>query len=342
EGAVAVARDATFSSFSVGYGLSGGTALVAGRDLTLTSGTVGGDAVYGNVANVAPDVTLANGGTLSQGSPVDFATLETELVDLSVDLASLFPTDPTQVTGSGGLVLVGTDADLNVFQVTEAEIEGATSLLIQAPASSAVVVNIGGADLDFGNLQWTLSGVTAGQVIVNLFEATTADLTAVGVDGTLLAPLAHVTFSNGDLEGTLVAKQLTGGVELYDTPFVGIIDECPAEPPPAVASCEADYHIVNAWPTNSGIGYQVQVSFSHSGAPLSDWQLTWRYPGDDAVQHLWNGVHSQSGADVTVADAGWNGAVAVGQTVSLGFIAGAPGTYPTLPPTIELNGVVCD
>jgi len=342
EGGVAVGGNASFTGFSIGAGLAGGDALVVGGDLSLTSGTVGGDAFYGGTGTAASDVTFANGGSFQSGTPIDFVALAAELGDLSMDLATLFPTSVTQVAGDGGLTLAGTDADLNVFTVSESEIEGATSLRIDAPSTSTVLVNVAGADLDFGNFQWTLVGVSANQVLVNLYEATSADLSSVPVKGSLLAPIADMTFSAGDLSGTLVAKSLSGTVEVYDHPYTGVVAECPEEPAPAVADCEADYQIVNAWPSGSGIGYQVQVDFSHGGAPLNDWQLSWSYPGADSVQNLWNGSLTQLGSDVTVTSLSWNGSVSVGQNVSFGFIGWSPSTYPSLPAAIELNGVTCE
>jgi endoglucanase len=99
-------------------------------------------------------------------------------------------------------------------------------------------------------------------------------------------------------------------------------------PPPPPASCSASYSLVNTW---SG-GFQAQVTLTNTGtAPLSSWTLTWTFGGDQKIASLWNGTYTQSGEQVTVTNESYNGPVAPGGTVTVGFTG--TDTNSNTPPT---------
>ena len=54
---------------------------------------------------------------------------------------------------------------------------------------------------------------------------------------------------------------------------------------------------------------------------LSGWQLAWAFPGDQKINSLWNGTYTQSGAQVSVNPAAYNGSIAPGSSVTVGFTA---------------------
>jgi cellulase/cellobiase CelA1 len=69
----------------------------------------------------------------------------------------------------------------------------------------------------------------------------------------------------------------------------------------------------------------VVVSNAGSGA-TSSWTARWTFPGGQQVASGWSGVFTQSGAAVTVASEPYNGAIAPGGSVTIGFTAS--GTAP--------------
>jgi cellulase/cellobiase CelA1 len=74
--------------------------------------------------------------------------------------------------------------------------------------------------------------------------------------------------------------------------------------------------VVNTWPG----GFQAQVTLTNNGpAAISSWKLTWTFPGDQQVSSLWSGVATQSGEQMTVTNEPYNGQVAPGGTVTVGF-----------------------
>src|SRR3954449_8142732 len=74
----------------------------------------------------------------------------------------------------------------------------------------------------------------------------------------------------------------------------------------AAAGCRVGYAVTSQWPG----GVSATVTVDNLGDPLTSWRLTWSFTAGQAVAQLWNGTATQSGAQVTVVNAGWNGAVA--------------------------------
>jgi cellulase/cellobiase CelA1 len=63
---------------------------------------------------------------------------------------------------------------------------------------------------------------------------------------------------------------------------------------------------------------------------VGSWTVHLTLPGGQAVTQLWNASYTQSGNQVTVTNASWNGALAPGATATFGFLAnGDGGTPPT-------------
>ena len=97
-------------------------------------------------------------------------------------------------------------------------------------------------------------------------------------------------------------------------------------PPPPPPSCSATYSVVNSW---SG-GFQAQVTLTNTGTvPLSSWALSWTFPGSQQISGSWSGVFTQTGASVSVTNEPYNGSVAVGGTVTVGFTANGTSGSPT-------------
>src|SRR3954451_23093535 len=83
----------------------------------------------------------------------------------------------------------------------------------------------------------------------------------------------------------------------------------------AAAGCRVSYAVTNTW--QGGFGAAVEVT--NLGDPVNGWTLGWSFPSGQTITQAWNGVATQSGAAVTVRDAGYNAAIATGGTASFGF-----------------------
>jgi endoglucanase len=97
------------------------------------------------------------------------------------------------------------------------------------------------------------------------------------------------------------------------------------------------YRVATSWP--SGFSADVTITNTRS-TQLTGWTLAFTFPGNQHIASAWNGVAAQTGADVVVRKASYNGPVPPGGTVSFGFQANYGGSN-TNPTTFDLNGTRC-
>jgi predicted alpha/beta-hydrolase family hydrolase len=105
----------------------------------------------------------------------------------------------------------------------------------------------------------------------------------------------------------------------------------------AAESCRVDYTIGSQW---SG-GFGATVTVTNLGSAVNGWRVAWTFSGNERITQTWSGTHTQSGAQVSVTNASWNGAIATGASTSFGFNA-TSGAGPTTPAAFTLNGVACN
>jgi hypothetical protein len=90
-----------------------------------------------------------------------------------------------------------------------------------------------------------------------------------------------------------------------------------------------------------GTGFVVNMTVANTGTTAIDgWHLTWSFGGNQQIGNLWNGVLTQNGTNVSVANAPYNAAIPPGSSVSPGFQAAYSGGNAR-PAAFSLNGVAC-
>ena len=110
-----------------------------------------------------------------------------------------------------------------------------------------------------------------------------------------------------------------------------------AVPAQAATDCKVEYKVTNQWP--SGFGGDVVVT--NLGDAVSSWKLGWSFGAGQQITQAWGGTATQSGAAVTISNAGWNGSLlSTGATAQVGFNASWSGSNP-VPTSFTLNGVTC-
>ncbi|MFC9814202.1 cellulose binding domain-containing protein [Streptomyces virginiae] len=88
-------------------------------------------------------------------------------------------------------------------------------------------------------------------------------------------------------------------------------------------------------------GYTGQYVITNStGQAQSGWTLEFDLPAGTKIDSLWNGTHTVADRRVTVKPAGWNGQLAAGASVTVGFVASGSGA-PGDPTGCRINGVKC-
>ncbi|GLY46947.1 hypothetical protein Lesp01_06030 [Lentzea sp. NBRC 102530] len=179
-----------------------------------------------------------------------------------------------------------------------------------------------------------VSSITPGEISLALADGTDYALLAVqygflrtsGVDG---GPL---------VEAETKASQAKLGLWAQgDCPSSAAPPSSTAVAPPPASPCVVVYRITSHW---AG-AFQAEVTIRNvSGALVEGWAVRWRFEGGETVSQLWNGTVSQSGAEVSVANAAYNALIVKDGSVTFGFNGAATG--PTSQPTaFSLNGAAC-
>ena len=92
--------------------------------------------------------------------------------------------------------------------------------------------------------------------------------------------------------------------------------------------CTATYKIASRWPS----GYQAEVTVANTGAqPLSGWTVAWAFANGETITQLWNGQDTASGAQHSVRNVDYNGALGPGASTTFGFTLNVTGDVPAPP-----------
>ncbi len=105
----------------------------------------------------------------------------------------------------------------------------------------------------------------------------------------------------------------------------------------AAVGCQVTYAVSSQW----GGGFGANVTINNLGDPVNGWQLTWTFGAGQTITQLWNGTPSQSGSNVTVTNASYNGAIPTGGSVSFGFNGSWNDASNPVPTNFALNGTPC-
>jgi hypothetical protein len=100
-------------------------------------------------------------------------------------------------------------------------------------------------------------------------------------------------------------------------------------------SCRVGFVVASQW----SAGYVATITITNTGAtPIVDWELTYRFPGDQRITNAWNAIYVQAGPAVTMTHSGWNRTILPGGSVQVGYLASGA---PQIPTEFFINGVRC-
>ncbi len=338
EGPVAAGQSLVMRGFDLGGGTGGGLVADSAYGLDLREGVAHGDVSAGFVSNIASNVSFTDGGVARTGTLVDPGTALTHFLTQSSRLSALADNGTAYTTPWSELRLEGTDPNLVVVSVTPAELNAAGGVVISAPSTATVVLNVGPGAVVLDETWIRLDGPAVDKVLWHQ-PAGGWRVERSNWLGTFFGPGATVVLEDGSWEGQIVGRTVTLQGALSWAPFMGTIDRCTTGST-RVSSCTATPRILGSWPTSSGFGYIAELDITWHGAPQSAWAVQWNFPGSETVTHLWSGTARQAGSAVRVENASWNAAIADGGSLELGWLGASP-TAPGLPVAIHLNGIAC-
>jgi cellulose 1,4-beta-cellobiosidase len=104
------------------------------------------------------------------------------------------------------------------------------------------------------------------------------------------------------------------------------------------SSCHIGYTITNQWIP----GFQVALSIGNTGTtPINGWTLTWSFANGQTITQLWNGIESQTGANVTVLNEPYNANIPAGTSYTAAGFTGTWSGTNSVPTAFSLNGTPC-
>lgn len=203
-------------------------------------------------------------------------------------------------------------SDVSLVEGNSGTKNAAFNITLSTAATSAVVVSYATAD---GTAR-AGTDYTAGTGKVTFAAGQTVKTVNVQVAGD--------TSVEVDEAFSVVLSGATGGVLSRATGVGTIVNDDVAPPPPPPASSDFQFQVANDW----GSGFTADVTAkNNTGAALNNWTMSFDFAGQ--ITNIWNAkIVSHTGTHYVVTHADWNANVAVGGSVSFGFVASPSGPSP--------------
>jgi chitinase len=114
---------------------------------------------------------------------------------------------------------------------------------------------------------------------------------------------------------------------------LGLAGVLVASPPAQAAGETAAFTKVSDW----GSGWEGKYTITNGPATISSWRVEFDLPAGTTITTHWDAVRSGTGNHYIFSNAGWNGTLAPGASISFGFNGAGPGT----PANCTVNGSAC-
>ena len=201
-----------------------GSLTLSGANSQLNAGSNGGSspsAIYVTSSTTVNDPSYwarvqTSGAPATPTTPLDVFGTSTDMVNASTSLTAL--SGATNVSSTGGTINVTlTKNGLNVVNLNVANGSTITGINVTnagGVAPTGLIINVNGDKLNFNGGTFNLGSLTNNEVLFNFGNATTLSLQGLAFNGTLLAPLATVNFSNGQINGALITNTYTGSAQV--------------------------------------------------------------------------------------------------------------------------------
>ena len=274
-------------------------------------------------------VTLAISG-LPTGVTASFGTNPTtgsSMLTLTAGSTAAAGTSTLTITGTSGSLTASTHITLtiNATQTPGFSLSASSPTLSVTEGSaitdSVTVIDTGGFT---GSVTLTASGLPTGVAAAFGTNPTTgSSVLTLTASSTATAGTSNIVITG--TSGTLTA---TASIALTVHPVAT-----------AGFACHIDYTVSSQWP--GGFGAAITINNTGTTA-ISNWTLTWTFPDGQTVTQLWNGIETQSGANVSVTNESYNGSIGSGGSYSgMGFNGSWNNTVNAAPASFAVNGVTC-
>eukprot|EP00992_Anisonema_acinus_P013073 TRINITY_DN8534_c0_g1_i1.p1 TRINITY_DN8534_c0_g1~~TRINITY_DN8534_c0_g1_i1.p1 ORF type:complete len:564 (+),score=166.09 TRINITY_DN8534_c0_g1_i1:49-1692(+) len=232
QGRLAAGGDVKLSHFEVGT--------LMPKNCKRADLAVGGDLVFNDGSVCCGEIITTGNATLNvvthpcpaiQGpTGVPFDKAFEELIATSTYYGSLPPNGAVDRSYQK-LSFTGSSPNVTYFSVDGSDLEGITELDITIPEGGWATINVNGKSVKMTDVTIKLAPTTnRSKVLVNFFEATSLTMSGISVEGSILAPQAHVQFDNGNINGALCGTSYNGTAEFHHHPYQPPCGPCPPCP----------------------------------------------------------------------------------------------------------------
>lgn len=314
------------ASTTISLTVSGGTATAITPYIQVNGGTWqetnAATVASGSTVNLGPQPTT--GGSWAWTGPNGFISTAREIDDIPLTVG----TDVYVATYTNTSGVKSTET----FTITVTA--SATPSFSLSPSASALGITQSHTATD--TVTVTPSGGFTGSVtlaVIGLPSGVTASFATNPTTGSSVVTLtASATATPGSSTVTITG---TSGTLTASTTIALTVSSGSA----GGTSCTIDYVIS---PQNSTTFGAAITIVNNSSTALTNWTLTWSFANGQTVSSLWNGIESQSGANVTVTNESYNGSIAAGGSYSgVGFNGTWNGSSNAVPTAFSLNGTAC-
>jgi hypothetical protein len=275
----------------------------------------------GSTVNLGPQPT---GGTWSWSGPNGFtsAAREIDAIPLSAGANSFVATytnaSGCKSTQTFGITVSGTPPPSFTLSATSPALSIVQS---KSGMDSIAVTDVNGFT---GAVTLSVSGLPAG-VTAAFGTNPTTGTSVLTLTASAAATPGPVTVTVTGTSGTLTAST---GIALTIAPSGT-----------SGFACHIGYSISNQW---SG-GFGAALTIANTGTvAISNWSLTWSFANGQTITQLWNANVAQSGANVTVTNASYNGSIPAGGSVgTVGFNGTWNNVTNAIPAAFAVNGTTC-
>ncbi len=211
------------ATFSGGATINGSITLSAANSTYTSSDASSPTNIYVTPTTTVHDPSYFNTPktTGAPATPLDVYGSSTDIINASKSLSAL--TGATNISSSGGTITITlTKNGMNVIDLSMLNGSTITGINIVNAAGvtpTGLIINVAGDNLNFNGGSYNLGSLNDGQVLFNFGNATSINMGSLAFNGTLLAPLATVDFTSGQLNGALIANNYYGPGELHSDPF---------------------------------------------------------------------------------------------------------------------------
>jgi hypothetical protein len=290
-------------------------------------------------ADTAPANCTISGYNVYRSTTSGFTPSSSNLIASGVTATSYSSTGLTaSTTYYFKIEAVDSEGDSAASSQASAETSAASASCTTLPSAPTGLTATASSSSAIG-LTWTADTAPANCTIsgYNIYSSTTSGFTPSS-SNEVVAGVTGASYSNTGLTASTTYYYKIEAVDADGASAASAQASAETSAASSGSGCTVDYVIS---PQNSS-AFGAAITIVNGSTAITSWTLTWTFANGQTISSLWNGIETQSGANVTVKNESYNGSIAANGTLTgIGFNGTWNGTTNAIPTAISLNGTAC-